>query len=121
MKCRSSQDSRGAGTDLEGLYAYDSDRDGYLTEGDVGFSAFQLWIDSNANGRSEGKELFSLTELAIQSLSLEAFERAPYESVVRENQVVGKAHFERTDGSFGVLADVVFFVEAGSEPANLSY
>lgn len=104
------EDFLGAATDLEGLYAYDSDRDGFLTPADARFADFQIWIDGNSNGHSEAKELFLLADLAIVSLGLEALERAPWEGGEYSDQIVGVSIFERTDGSTGSLADVAFTI-----------
>lgn len=63
----------------------------------------------NGNGQSAPKELFSLADLGITSLNLEALERSPFDPAIRENQVVGESFFEREDGSRGDLADVIFY------------
>lgn len=64
-------DFRGAATDLEGLYAYDSDGDGFLTRAGEGFGEFLVWKDTNGNGKSQPHELFTLDELGIVSIALE--------------------------------------------------
>lgn len=110
------EDFLGADTDLEGLYAYDSDQDGFLTAADSRFGAFQVWIDGNGNGRSEKNELFSLSDLGIVSLNLETMERGPWQDGERDEQIVGVSQFERIEGSRGLLADVAFQVEEGPNP-----
>jgi hypothetical protein len=105
------EDFLGASTDFEGLYGFDSDHDGFLTAADARFSEFQVWVDANGNGRSEDKELFSLQDLGIKSLNLEALQRAPYDSSVNDNQIVGSSYFQRADGTRGLLGDVAFYVE----------
>jgi Ca2+-binding RTX toxin-like protein len=45
-------DFRGAGSDLEGLLAYDDNRDGLLTALDEVFSKLKLWQDVNSDGVS---------------------------------------------------------------------
>jgi Ca2+-binding RTX toxin-like protein len=109
------QDFLGADTDLEGLYAYDSDGDGFLTAADERFGEFQIWVDGNGNGHSEAKELFSLAELGIARLNLETLQRPAADSG-RDAQIVGLSFFERADGTRGELADVAFRVEEGPDP-----
>ncbi len=103
-------DFLGAGSDLEGLYGFDSDRDGFLTQFDSRFSEFQVWIDRNGNGDSERNELSSLAELGIISLSLEALTRSPLNPSIHDNEIVGRSYFERADGSRGELGDVALFI-----------
>jgi hypothetical protein len=104
------QDFQGAGTDFEGLYAYDSDRDGFLTEYDDRFAEFQVWVDRNGNGKSEKHELFTLNELGIVSISLEATGRTPLDLDKHENQLVGQSVFERADGTTGIVGDVALYI-----------
>jgi hypothetical protein len=115
------QDFRGAGTDFEGLYAFDSDRDGFLTAYDDRFAEFQIWIDRNGNGRSEKHELFTLGELGIVSIGLEAFGRSPLDPARHENQLLGQSVFQRADGSSGLVGDVALYIldhEAHSVPPS---
>jgi Ca2+-binding RTX toxin-like protein len=64
------RDLKGAQTDLEGLAAYDSNADGKLDARDARFGEFRVWRDKNQDGLGVGKELVTLTEAGIVSISL---------------------------------------------------
>lgn len=104
-------DFLGAGTDLEGLYAYDTDGDGFLTAADNGFSDFLVWKDGNGNGRSEKQELLTLDELGIVSIGLERRNVAPLDRDAQANQIIGTSTFETVDGRTRPVGDVALFVE----------
>ncbi|MFN3727340.1 MAG: calcium-binding protein [Allosphingosinicella sp.] len=64
------QDKEGAKTDLEGLAAYDSNEDGILDANDERWGEFKVWRDLNQDGIGTGKELMSLADAGIVSISL---------------------------------------------------
>ena len=104
-------DFLGAGTDLEGLYAYDTDRDGFLTAADARFGEFVLWRDINANGHSEKREMFSLADLGIVSISLERSNVAALDRDAGANQVLATSSFTTADGALHRLGDVALFAD----------
>jgi hypothetical protein len=104
-------DFLGAGTDLEGLYAYDTDHDGFLTAADARFSEFVVWRDVNANGHSERREMFSLEDLGIVSISRERSDVAPLDRNAGANQVVATSSFTTADGALHRLGDVALFAD----------
>jgi hypothetical protein len=111
-------DFLGAATDLEGLYAYDTDGDGFLTAADDRFADFLVWRDANGNGRSEGKELFTLEELGIVSIGLERRHLTPLDGTLQANQIVGTSVFEMADGRTHLVGDVALFVQMGPPHVN---
>ena len=108
-------DFRGAATDLEGLYAYDSDGDGFLTRADERFGEFLIWQDSNGNGKSQPHELFTLDELGIVSIALERNDLNPLKPEEQRNQVLATSVFETADGARHAVGDVALFVEFPQE------
>jgi Ca2+-binding RTX toxin-like protein len=104
-------DFLGAGTDLEGLYAYDTDGDGFLTAADDRFGDFLVWRDINSNGHSEKRELFSFAELGIVSISLERRDVTPLDRDGRANQILATSTFETADGRLHRLGDVALFAD----------
>ncbi len=54
------------------LSAYDSNLDNVIDSNDTQFNDLLVWVDSNANGYSEGDELHSLTDLGITNINLNA-------------------------------------------------
>lgn len=105
------QDFLGAGSDLEGLYAYDSNGDGSITSSDVRFSDFLVWKDLNGNGHSEERELFSLAELGIVSISLERRNVAALDRDAGENQILATSTFQTQDGKANLLGDVALLAQ----------
>jgi hypothetical protein len=92
-------DFRGAGSDLEGLLAYDVDRDGFLTAADPIFASLHLWQDGNSNGISEAHELRSLTDAGVLSISLEIVGLKKLDQSIRGNQVLGRSDVTLVDGT----------------------
>lgn len=105
------QDFRGAGTDLEGLMAYDSNGDGFLTAADERWGEFVIWTDTNGNGKSEAKELFGLTELGIVSIDLERRDVRALDGDADSNQVLATSVFETADGARHLVGDVALFAD----------
>jgi Ca2+-binding RTX toxin-like protein len=98
-------DKEGARSDLDGLRAFDSNADGLLSSDDLDFSKFMVWQDRNGNGRSDGGEVRSLTDIGIASIDLTG------EAVNRtwnwgDNMTINTGSFTRTDGSIGAFSDV---------------
>ena len=112
-------DFKGAGSDLEGLYAYDSDRDGFLTAADARFDEFLIWRDLNANGHSEKRELFTLGELGIVAIDLERRNVSPLDRDADANQIVATSSFRTADGGLHLVGDVALFADmsVGGRPA----
>jgi hypothetical protein len=108
-------DFRGAATDLEGLYAYDSDGDGFLTRADERFDEFLVWKDTNGNGKSQPHELFTLEDLGIVSIALERYDLKPLNPDEAHNQVLATSAFETADGSQHTIGDVALFVEFATD------
>ncbi|MGH1378993.1 MAG: DUF6973 domain-containing protein, partial [Alphaproteobacteria bacterium] len=54
------------------LSAYDTNTDGSIDVNDSQFSDLLVWVDANADGYSQSNELFSLTDLGITSINLNA-------------------------------------------------
>lgn len=64
------QDLAGATTDLEGLAAYDSNRDGVLDAADQRWGELKVFRDRNQDGIGVGREVMSLAEAGIVSIGL---------------------------------------------------
>jgi Ca2+-binding RTX toxin-like protein len=62
----------GAFSDLEGLAFFDTNLNGAIDAGDARFGEFRIWRDTNQDGVSDAGEVFTLTDLGIESISLTA-------------------------------------------------
>jgi len=112
-------DKPDAGSDLEGLAAFDTNGDGALSAGDAGFQDFGLWQDANGNGQVDTGETHSLADAGIASVNLS---RTPTQSqwAWGSSIVLNSGTFTRADGSTGALADVALAFEAGSPSTHLA-
>jgi len=63
-------DKPGAKSDLDGLSAFDSNRDGLFSSADADFADFRVWKDANGNGQSDQGELMTLADAGIASITL---------------------------------------------------
>ena len=104
-------DFRGAASDLEGLYAYDSNHDGFLTQADVRFGEFLVWQDSNGNGKSEKHELHRLDDRGIVSIGLERNDIIALRPDEAANQILATSVFTTADGKTGLVGDVALYAE----------
>jgi hypothetical protein len=99
-------DKVGAKTDMEGLQAYDSNGDGVLDAKDARWGEFRIWRDANGNGRGAGKELMTLAEAGITSLSLSLTPTGFTKEGMTDNLSLNTAVFTRSDGTQGTAHDV---------------
>jgi VCBS repeat-containing protein len=113
-----SDDAAGAKSDLEGLrLAYDSNGDGVFDADDVRFSEFGVWQDLNANGVVDAGEFRSLTDAGIKAIELTADGKS-YTAANGDVTVLGEASFVRTDGTKGVIGDVLFATAAKDDASK---
>ncbi|MEM5530791.1 hypothetical protein WN093_18420, partial [Gammaproteobacteria bacterium AS21] len=61
-----------AGDGFEALAQYDSDNNNIIDANDDVYDDLRVWIDQNQNGQSDDGELKTLSELNIESISLQA-------------------------------------------------
>lgn len=104
-------DFRGAGSDLEGLLAYDDNGDGFLTAADSVFAKLQLWRDANSDGVSQKGEMLSLADAGIVSIGLEIRDLEKLDQDLALNQVLGRTGVGLTDGSSLTAYDVGLYFE----------
>lgn len=93
----------GAQTDLEGLQAFDTNKDGLFDAQDEQWQEFGVWQDANSNGITDEGEYKSLNALGISSIGLVS------DKVFREdegNLVFGSSSYTKSDGSSGAVGDV---------------
>ena len=90
---------------FEKLGTFDQNEDGVINDQDAVFSELRVWRDLNGNGISTNDELFSLSDVGVSSISLEA-------ATVRENIgdsfITDKGQFETTNGDNLEISDLWF-------------
>ncbi|MBH1682284.1 hemolysin [Stenotrophomonas maltophilia] len=96
--------SRSAG--LRALATLDQNGDGRVDESDEAFASLQVWRDLNQDGVSQANELFSLRDLGIRSISVDATS-TQNQSLGNGNTVDSYGSFERIDGTSGITADLL--------------
>lgn len=103
-------DKAGARSSLDGLSAYDSNRDGKLDKDDARFGEFLVWSDRNGNGVSDDGELASLADSGIESIQLNS---QAYDARWKPgyNVVSSLGTFTRTNGHVSSLGDVALSYE----------
>lgn len=84
----------------------DSNGDGKIDANDADFDKLKIWRDLNGDGISQEGELFTLSELGIQSLNLD------YQNINQNlsngNSLSQIGSFTKTDGTTGKMGDVHF-------------
>ena len=96
----------GAKTDLEGLKAFDTNKNGKLDGGDAVWNEMRVWQDLNGNGVSDAGEIKTLAAWGLTSINLtsDGVVANPFAGV----QESGKSSALLADGSQMVIADVTF-------------
>jgi Ca2+-binding RTX toxin-like protein len=91
---------------LRALSTLDLNGDGKVDASDEAFASLQVWRDLNQDGVSQAGELFTLSELGIRSITVEATDRRNV-ALGNGNTVDSYGSFEREDGTTGVTADLL--------------
>lgn len=101
-----------ADSDLEALrIVFDSNDDNVLDSLDAEWSNFKIWQDLNQDGISTTDEIMSLDAAGIVSIGLIS-DGQPYTAVSGAVTVLGQSSFVRSDGSTGIVGDVVLNTDA---------
>jgi hypothetical protein len=91
------------------LQALDSNLDGLIDANDAAFSQLSVWIDKNSDGKTDSGELSSLSQLSINSLSLNATKSAE----INNGNLIGlMGSYTTADGATHTMGDVWFSVDA---------
>ncbi|WP_165392183.1 calcium-binding protein [Pseudomonas tructae] len=91
---------------FQALARLDSNADGKVDSADSAFSSLRVWRDLNQNGVSDEGELYSLSQLGIQSLALKYTEQTQADAFGNEHRQVGS--FTKDNGQQATMTDVWF-------------
>lgn len=97
-------DVPGATSDLQGLKAFDSTKDGILSSTDARWGDFRIWQDKNGNGVAETSEILTLATAGVRSLNLSAVAYAGV-NAPGDVAIVAKGSYTRTTGTTMDLID----------------
>ncbi|HEX8306932.1 MAG TPA: hypothetical protein VF645_00760 [Allosphingosinicella sp.] len=113
-------DFENARSSLDGLKAFDTDKDGKLSSADSDFGKFGLWQDRNGDGAATAAEITTLAASGVLSLSL-AGTPTNVPAAAGEAVALATGHFTRTDGTQGMLADsaLSYFPSAAGTNARI--
>jgi hypothetical protein len=106
-------DSENARSSLEGLKAFDTDKDGKLSAADSDFGKFRLWQDRNGDGVATAAEITTLAASGIASLSL-AGTPTNVPAAAGRAVAIATGQFTRTDGTQGMLSDAALSYFSGA-------
>ena len=111
-------DVAGAKSDLEGLRAFDSNKDGILSALDARFADFKVWQDRDGDGAAEDNEILTLTAASVRSISLTGT-AVNGTTKLGEVAVINKGSYTRTNGTTMEFLDaaLTYFSSASSMPA----
>jgi Ca2+-binding RTX toxin-like protein len=100
-------DLPGAVSDLEGLAAFDSNKNGWFDGGDARFGEFKVWRDLNQDGVSQAAELGGLADYGVTAIGLTlSLTGAKPEGAV-DNVIYATSALVRAGGLVGTVGDVM--------------
>ncbi len=105
------RDVEGATSDLEGLAAFDTNGDGLLTSADAQYGDFQIWQDINQDGISQSGELFSLSDLDIESIDLNGTPTGAPTGTETDNFIINNTTASTGEGGTIAVADVALIFQ----------
>lgn len=100
-------DLAGAVSDLEGLAAFDSNKNGFFDRDDARFGEFQVWRDANQDGVSQASELRTLADYKVTAISLTLSLTGAKPEGASDNVTYATSSYVREDGSIGKVGDVM--------------
>ncbi|MEP7348493.1 MAG: tandem-95 repeat protein [Sphingorhabdus sp.] len=108
----------GAKSDLEGLRAFDSNKDGILSSLDLRFTEFNVWQDRDGDGAAEDGEILSLTTAGVRSINLTGT-AVNGTTQLGEVAVINKGSYTRTNGTTMEFLDaaLTYFSSATNLPS----
>ena len=101
------------------LSAYDTNSDGIIDASDTQFTEFLVWQDVNQNAISEESELYTLSELDIVSINLNA--TTPYNMYIEGHNISHVSSYTVDDGVNGAQTFDIVDVWFEYDNVNTSY
>ena len=101
------------GNGYAALSGEDSNQDGKVNAEDANFGELKLWVDANADGKTDAGELRGLVEMGVVELNLDYAVTA---KIDKGNYIGMVSDFTKADGSRNEMADVWFGKEKTTLP-----
>ncbi|WP_161791861.1 calcium-binding protein [Candidatus Jidaibacter acanthamoebae] len=89
------------------LRQFDKNKDGIINKHDEIYNKLRVWVDKNANGISEAKELFTLESLQIEKINLNSHNNSSW---LNGNLIVARSTFTMK-GKDHQIADIKFTID----------
>ena len=99
------KDGGSASDGFQALAQYDSNRDGQVDAQDAAFGQLRVWVDRNANGRTDAGELLNLAQAGVASIGVAAVAGS---STEQGNLLGLLGQYRTTQGTLNAVADVWF-------------
>jgi hypothetical protein len=99
------------------LEQYDSNGDGVINVADDVFSKLLVWQDANSDGISQAEEMYSLFDLGVIGINLNA---TLTNQQVADGLITHVSSFQYADGSEGKIVDAQFNVKDGASDLTLN-
>ena len=111
-------DVPGAASDLAGLKAFDSNKDGKLSSSDERFADFRVWRDADGDGAVDTGEVLTLTAAGVASIGLTGI-AVEATTKLGEVAVLNRGSYTRTNGATMQFIDaaLTYFSAALNLPA----
>jgi Ca2+-binding RTX toxin-like protein len=107
-------------TALQGVAAFDVDRNGAIDGQDTSFGSFLLWRDANGDGVSDRGEVQTLAKAGVTSIQLSGAEVRPDFGRNDGNDVLGVSSVTFADGTTGGIYDVALGFKDGGQDETTS-
>ncbi|MBA4391927.1 MAG: hypothetical protein C0407_00075, partial [Desulfobacca sp.] len=101
---------------FQALSELDTNADGKVDFNDTAFSQLRIWQDADGDGYSSPEELYTLSELGIQSINTSSTNSTYIDPQGNEHRMTGS--FTKTDGTTSDMADVWFKTDKTYSLAN---
>ncbi|MFL9887814.1 calcium-binding protein [Paraburkholderia agricolaris] len=87
------------------LRKLDANHDNVIDASDPAFASLRVWVDANGNGASDSGELYTLSQLGIVSINLNA---TAVTETIAGNKISSISSYTLTDGTTREIADAWF-------------
>ncbi len=103
---------------LDSLTSLDSDSNGMINALDENFENILIWQDADSNSNSSIDELYSLPEIGIEAINLNAKQSGENEWYEGFGNLLSNGWFEKSDGNIGSFVEMGLLVDDPDDHNN---